>query len=270
MANLRVVYDNAAQRATISASTTAGTLAASNLLTDPKSAVWRSTGTTATLTLTWPTAESIKMFSLPFASLTATATIRVRGYTVPGDSSAVFDTGSVLATQHNFGATLNANSYGYGGGVYATLWFIGANVRQLIVTVTDTSNSNGYVEAARVVTGSYWSPSNNCEYGADMNYADLSKHERSDAGDLRTDVGPRYRALTMDLAYMPATDRNTFWRLIKLNGMSKPVFVSLTPENTDDAAGEAIHQVYGKLSRISAIKYQFLNQFNSRLEIEEI
>lgn len=56
MANLRIIYDNAADRATLTASTTAGALAATNLQRDEKAAIWRSTDTTATLTATWATA----------------------------------------------------------------------------------------------------------------------------------------------------------------------------------------------------------------------
>ncbi len=270
MANLRIVYDNAANRSTVTATTTAGTLVPANLLTDLKSDIWRSTSTTATVTLTWPTAETINMVSLVFASLTATATIRVRGNATPGGTQ-LFDTGTLLACQNNFGASLNANQYGFGGGVYATAWFTGAAVREVTILITDTSSANTYVEAARVVAGNYWTPTNNCEVGAEVTEADLSKNERSDAGDLRTDRGPRYKVLTFDLSYMPQTDRNSLWRILLNNGMSKPVFVSLTPDQlAGDTAEEQLFQVYGKMSRMAGIKYMQVNQFNSRLEIEEV
>lgn len=271
MANLRVVYDNAANRSTVTATTTAGTLVPANLITDLKSDIWRSTATTATVTLTWPTAETINMVALAFASLTATCTVRVRGYTLPGDPGSVFDTGTVLPFQNNFGATLAANQYGFGGGVTGAVWFTGANVRQVTILVTDTSNALGYVEAARVIAGNYWAPTNNCEVGAEVTAMDMSKQERSDAGDLRTDRGPRYKAMTFDLTFMPQADRNSLWRILLGNGMSKPVFVSLTPDQlAADSAEEQLLQLYGKLTRVAGIKYMQVNQFNSRMEIEEV
>ena len=103
MANLRIVYDNAANRATVAASTTAGTLTASNLLTDIKSQVWRSIGTSATLTLEWDDAEMVGMVSLPFASLTSEATIQVLGYLYTTDSNPLFDTGEQFACPSAFG-----------------------------------------------------------------------------------------------------------------------------------------------------------------------
>jgi|APAra7269096714_1048519.scaffolds.fasta_scaffold00313_9 hypothetical protein len=77
MSNLRIVHDNASCRATITASSTAGALAAANLQVDDKSSVWRATGTTARLTLTWQAAEEIGAAAL-ICNLSPTATMRVR------------------------------------------------------------------------------------------------------------------------------------------------------------------------------------------------
>jgi hypothetical protein len=76
--NLRVVADNVAERATVAASTTAGVLAAANLLTTAKSEVWRATGTSARLGLAWAAAETFQAVALPFCNLSPTATMRVR------------------------------------------------------------------------------------------------------------------------------------------------------------------------------------------------
>ncbi len=80
MPNLRILYDNAADRATITASTTAGSLAASNLKIDKKSKVWRGAAATTTgrLTATWTTPESLGLMAIPFCNLSATATVQIR------------------------------------------------------------------------------------------------------------------------------------------------------------------------------------------------
>jgi hypothetical protein len=121
-----------------------------------------------------------------------------------------------------------------------------------------------------VIAGNYWSPVNQCEVGAEITMNDTSKHERDDAGGLRTDRGPRYKTMTFDLSYMPATDRSTFWKIMLNNGMSKSVFVSLDPANASDGDGESIMQIYGRLSKVSSIKYMLPTQFNSRMDIEEV
>ena len=78
MANLRIIYDNAADRATLTASTTAGTLGVANLQNNRKGRPWRATGTTARLGATWAAPERIGGVFLPFCNLSPTATMRVR------------------------------------------------------------------------------------------------------------------------------------------------------------------------------------------------
>lgn len=277
MANLRIVYNNAANRvSSIVASSTAGTLAASNLLTDIKTQVWRTNNVVVgpTLTLTWASPELIGVVALPYCNLTSAGQMRVQGYTNAGDASPVFDTGLQTAAPSSFGTEqwghlpLGVNAYSYGGGTYACLWFAPVSVRKIVITFSDNLNPSGYIEAARVVCGAYWEPTLNCEYGAVAGAGDMSKHERDDGGNLRTDRGPRYKTLSFSLSLLPAADRNQVWRLIYGNGMANPVFVSLMPDDTD-AAGEQIFQIYGKLAKGGAITYQFYNQFNSQIELEE-
>jgi hypothetical protein len=78
MSNMRVVFDNAASRATLTASSTAGALAASNLQGDDKSNVWRAVGTAAYLALSWPTAEDVGCLAAPVCNFSPTTTWRVR------------------------------------------------------------------------------------------------------------------------------------------------------------------------------------------------
>jgi hypothetical protein len=271
MANLRVVYDNAADRSTPSASTTAGALAATNLLTDIKSEVWRSTATSATLTLTWAAAESVAMVAIPYCNLTATATMRVRCYTNTGDATPVLDTGTFTADSIApfDGWGTGANMYAFGGGSSCVTWFNSVSVKKVVIDLTDTSNTAGYIEAGRLIVGGYWELTYNPDYGVTAGMNDLSTHERTDSGDLRTDRGAMYKTLSFDLNYMPAADRNILWRIARTNGMYKPLYVNLIPSDTDQYE-EKIYQIYGKLSKGAAIKFQFMNQFATSLEIEEV
>jgi len=78
-----------------------------------------------------------------------------------------------------------------------------------------------------------------------------------------------YKTISLDLNFMPASDRDALWKILRSNGLFKPVYFSLTPQATDKLE-EQMFQVYGKLSRTSAIQYQFVNQYSSKLEIEEV
>lgn len=278
MANLRIVYNNVLEAyATLTASSTAGNLVVTNLLTDLKSEVWRSTSTSATLTVTWTNLKAISFVGLPFCNLTPTATVRVRLYSDTAGTTLVLDTGAIVCAPAQMinssdpgMPVVGVNSFGYGGGIYADLWFAQTNARRLVIDIVDTSNTSGYIECARLVCGAYWSPTNNPPMESiRMSLTESSKHERSDAGDLFTDRGPTYKTLQFNLQYLPSgTDRDNLWRITRGNGMTRPVYVSLTPDVGD--LEEQMFQVYGKLSRQSEISYQFMGQYAASLSIEEI
>lgn len=276
MANLRVVFSNVADTATTyTASSTAGNLAASNMKTEIKSEVWRSVGTSATLTLKWGSSQSVGVVALPFCALTSTATVRVRCYADAAMASLVTDTGAVTACASNFDSftfgaiPLGVNGFAYGGSTYACLWLSPVSVQAITIDIVDTANPNGYIEAARLVIGPYWTPSTNCQYGAVLTPADMSKHTRDDAGNLRTDRGPQYKTLSFDMQAMSTADRNTLWMLMRGYGMVKPVFMSLVPQ-ADDLIEEQLYMIYGKLTKTSAMKYQFIGQHDASIDIEEI
>lgn len=277
MPNLRIIYDNAADRAALVASSTAGAMTVDRLVTDIKADVWRSTGTAATITATWPTAETIGGVVLPFCNLTALATLRVRGYAELADAVPLFDTGAVDACPApvlglwNWGSQpLGSNAFAYGGGTYGRVWIpTPGAVKKLVVDVDDSTNPAGYIEASRLVCGGYWSPLENADYGAPATPVDTSKHYRNDAGDLRTDVGARYRKQSVALSGMSPADRATFWSIVLGNGMPRPIFFSLYP-NDQDAKLEQERQIYGKLSTLAALSTPSFQRYASSLDFEEI
>lgn len=245
------------------------------LLTDDKSEVWRSTATSATLTATFTTSELTGAVIIPFCNLTSTATIRVRGYTNVADTTPIIDTGTKLACPYapfglfGWGAVpLGVNAFSYGGGTYAGAWFAITSVKKLVIDLVDTDNTQSYIEAARLITGSYWQPQYNAEYGANVAAEDTSTHYRTDSGNLRTDIGNRYRKLSINLSFMTPTDRANFWRIVKGNGMASPMLISLFPENADPELEQA-HQIYGRLSSMSAIAASNYNIYSAPCEIEE-
>ena len=69
MANLRILYNNVADSATITASTTASGFAGSNMQNAQKTSVHRSTGNTVTYTLTWSSLQAINGIALPATNL---------------------------------------------------------------------------------------------------------------------------------------------------------------------------------------------------------
>jgi hypothetical protein len=275
MTALRILYDNAADRSSISAATTSGTLVATNLLTEGKSVVHRSTTTTMTLTLTWTLGESMSAVVFPWTNLTAGGTIRVRGYTNSGDpiGSPLFDTGTATACKlvpsAPRGLPAGVNSFAYGSGACAAAYFAAATVRKLIIDLVDSGNAAGYIEAARMLCGAYWAPAQQPTVGAKIVMMDRTTQERSDAGDLRRHRGTRAKKLSFALDFLKAADRNSLWDMLRGNGLTTPIFVSLL-SGSSDATEEGIHEIYGAMSQASELSYQFYGASATSLEIEEM
>lgn len=273
MANMRIVADNAAARATLSASSSAGAFVSANLQLDDKTSVWRAIGTSATLTLTWGASERVAAVALPFCNLSPSATIRVRGYADMAGNSQLFDTGNVLAcpasamTLHGWSATQAASAYAYGGGTYARIWFGEASVMRLTIDIVDPANLQGYIEAACLVVGRYWSPAYNVS-SPEMTPGDTTELYRTDAGGQRAEAGYTYRRLSMGLTYMPAADRSALVKILRA-GRVYPILVSLFPDSADFDL-ERDHMVYGRRSSDSKVALQAALSYGTSIEIEEI
>ena len=274
--NLKVIYDNLLDYSTttVSADTVAGTYVAANLKKDAKSQTWRSTAKTATLTVGFGSAKTISGVLLAFTNLTSTATIKITatGVTAGANPSAL---GDVLArpwTDTAWDSTfLPANSYSYGGGNYARTWFSSdVTCTGLTIAITDTANSNSYLEVSRLIVGKSWSPKYNTEFGIEVGVKDLSSQSRTESGDLITTRGVRYKTLNFNLNWLTYTDRTTFVNLLKTSGLSRPLAVSLFPNNSDDWDAEGLYQIFGKLTDTAAVTHPMFSVYTSSVSIEEI
>lgn len=285
MDNLVVVYENLADAATLTASSTAGSTSKENLKLNTKSKVWRTTATSGTLLVALSPARVVTAVVLPYTNLTPTATIRIRGFTsnptlsgttVVGGTEA-WDSGTILAAPWDAYLYTGAGTapsgvsvYSYGGGTCARAYYDNSTaVTGVTIEIVDTSNTSGYIEASRLVMGEYWSPQFNTSYGLSVDPVDLSKHERTEAGDLITTPSPRISKLNFDMKYLSSTDRATLMKILKSNGLVKPLFISLFPYNIESNK-ERDFQLFGKLSSISSITHPVLSIYSSQITLEEI
>lgn len=259
-ANLRILNSNTADSCTITAGS--GNATAPNMLLDFKSAVWRSAAgvTTALITMQWASAKFINMVALAFTNLSSTATLRFRGYTLAGDASPATD-----VTRSSF--LSNAIT----GQVHACVFTPATDAfEKVTILITDTSNTDGYLEVSRIIAGVYWSPTYTAEMGASIGIVDTSKSERTDSGDLFTDRGRQFKTMSFDMSVLTSTDRNKFYNILTSNGTYKPMFITLTPEDSVDKPGEMLFQIYGKLVRTPAMKYAYFEMFSTQVDIEEV
>jgi len=278
MPNLRIVSDNALERAaTFTASSTAGTLAVTNLLQQNKDSVHRSAGATPlslTYTATWTTGEPIGCVALPYCNLSPTATIRVRAYASNG-TTVLYDSGATpvpacpapALRPRGFTPAQAASAYSNGGGACARHWFPQVSAFKLVVDLADPNNLQGYIEAACMVVGPYWSPQYNAK-SAPLTIVDTSKHERTAAGSLVTDPGFIYRKVPVDLSYMLPADREIFAGLLR-NSAAYALLLSVRP-GSGDLAEERDWTIYGKRSQDSALALKYAAAYSTTLYVEEL
>jgi hypothetical protein len=307
MPNLRIVWDNAADRGQIAASSEAqanaasggggsgqggvslgsvsGPLPVANLRSNLQSKVWRATTGKASIVCQWDIYEPVGCVVLAFNNMTAQAKVRVRGYTQPDNLYPEFDTGFVTPSpgpslgQFQWGSPLGDNFYARGGGSlfaygygsYHTVWIPeGRAVKKLEIAIDDTDNPDTFIEIGRLIVGPYWTPKHNFDFGHSLEFTDTSKGGRTEAGDLRHERGPKFRRIDMSLSNMLAEDRAALMRLIRLKGATEPVFLSMFPEN-DDVLLEQSYQLWGKFAdgggRIMNPRYDV---YSTSLSFEEM
>lgn len=277
MTTLRIIYDNATDTGIVTASSTAGSLSASNLQLDKKSKVWRSVGTSATLKCAWSTFKDINGIALPFCNFSSTATIVARLYdaTVGGSllytSPATLVTPTVASGYWGSGSQpLGVNAFSYGFSQHARLWLPSTySAKRVELDIVDSSNTAGYIEASRLVLGNYWSPTYNTGFGIPIATVDSGTQMRAQSGDLITSVGFKFKKISVDLNWMTDSDRTRLLAMQQKNGISKAIFMSIFP-NDIDPMKEQLYQVFGKLPNTSQVTHPMHTIYSTQLEIEEV
>lgn len=275
--NIRIIYNNLIDGATLSASSTAGSLTVANLKTDQKGLVWRSVGTTATITAIWANSQTLNAVVLPFCNLSNTSTIRVRVFSDTAGTSVVLDTGTINAGAYTpqdvwggFGTNYSGvAAYSFGGGSYGRAWFNTATGRRIDVTITDSANPQGYIELSRLVVGAYWSPTYNTSFGIQLGFLDTSEQVRTESGNLITQNGTVHKTMTFDLSWLIEKERVKMLSILRGNGLRKPLFVSVFPQDSS-IEKEQNYQIYGKLNSLNDITHPIYTVYSTSISIEEI
>lgn len=237
--NLRILYKNAVT------AVTADSVSAPNLLNDYKSQT--TTGTTFVITTSSLTGSVVLVAMLP--ELTGSVTM-----TVTGQTAVVESTTSLVAN----------NQIGYGGGKYVAKYIaLGSATTSFTVTFSQA------VKVSRFIVGNYWTPQFNTSYGIELGYTDASDYERLQSGDLYTINAPRNKYLTFNLEYLVDAEKFKMFDIIKSVGKSKPLFISVFPEDTDKEK-EQMYSIYGKLSNMPGITYALFTKYTTSLNLEEV
>lgn len=235
--NLRILLNNAVTQ--VNGSTTAKSL------NDYKSQFQEGTSFTITTSaLTGPIAVVAML-----AETTAAVTMTVTGQTGVTESTTSSFTGQTV---------------GYGGGKYIVKYYTLSSA-----TTSFTVTFSSSVKVSRFIVGNYWSPKYNTNFGVQVGYEDATTSERLQSGDLYSTISPRNKTLQFDLQYMDESDKFQLFDIYKSVGKTKPIFVSVFPQDTDQQK-EQMYSIYGKFNTLSNISYIMYSIYSSSLQLEEI
>lgn len=268
---MRFVTDNAADRATVTVANTAIGLGAENLLTDTKGQVCRILGNVATITVTWPTLETVGAVVIPASNLGASTTIQVKAYSDELGTNLLYDTGTKWAApgaifeNEDFTQPLNVNSFAFGFPPLTQVYF---EQQQAVkrVEVFLAGQEEGFIDISRLVIGPYFEPSVSAAYGQDDGIIDLSVNTRAASGDIKTENGPMAKRMTLTLDAVSTEDRAKVLRILQ-RGVGKWLFVSICPQDID-AEKERDKSIYGKLSTPGSMNWNYYANHTSVFEIE--
>jgi hypothetical protein len=149
----------------------------------------------------------------------------------------------------------------------SVIYFTTAYARSFKITLSDSGNTAGYLQACRLWIGEYWSPSDNFDYGATLSWQDDSTQSRTEAGTLRTDVGALSRVVNFALSWMPAADRASLTDILREVGKVNEVFLSLYPEA--GGSQERDYQVIGKFVSGHSSTHRSAARWSDQVSIAE-
>lgn len=273
MPNLRIIADDAALRATITASTTQPGLSVASLLTDEPMEVHRMIGTSGSYFLSFAQPELIGGVHRPWSNDSPTSMQRVRGYSDAALTQELFDTDwhfccPAPATEiRGWTPAQAASAYRFGGGAHARTWLANTPAQYLRVDVNDPANLQGYLESGRIVVGAWWSPEETADYGATLSQGTDSKPMRNGAGTRRQIIGPKYDKQSFSLSHLAADDRAALKSIIRANA-DAPFIFSLYPDD-DDAELERDHQGYFYASP-SVLTAAGFGRYETSLDLEAV
>ena len=253
----RLVHNSASDGVTLTVTSTAGNYAATNMQNKQPSLKWRSTTDAAqTISGDFGAAEVIGCVVLYNHNISAAGTIAVTLASNSGFSTDVF-TKTVDALDATLGyGTQKYGHDGYGGYSelgwqqrFTIIWFTPVSRRYFKVVITDTTNSDEYVEVGRMMWGDFTTIP--YRYGSELGWREQTEVTRTRGGALRSDARDPYRYTNVESTILTDDSVADVLEIFRAAGRRSDVLWSGFPENTDEYL-ERRYTMLGKLMDYSS------------------
>jgi hypothetical protein len=262
-----------------------GSLPLSNIKDRRLSRLARSTNALAASTmfdLDLGAPRSVGVIALVAHNLSVTATVRVLGDDASDFATPVYDSGAVAVwpagvipqsllewEDDNFWlGTVSQEALAGFKTPFIVLPASAQTLRYWRVSITDTSNPDGYVQIGRVYIGSAWQPDFDRSYGASLGYDDVSQVEESLSGEEFYDVRRKRRIHRFELGWLSQTE--ALDRVLDMQRLQGTTGEILIVPNVTDTTNRSKVSFLGRLKSLDPVPQHLSQYWSSQFEIQEI
>jgi hypothetical protein len=176
------------------------------------------------------TARDVGLVALLLPNISSVGTVRVRASNSAGSfGSPVYDSGTVTV----WPAGETAETMEGLTPVFVDLLTLSSACRYWLVEITDTANTAGYLEVARLVLAKAWQPSRNMAYGARLPLETETERMVTDGASAVYNERPTRRSYEFDLALLPEAEiMDSGFELQRIAGTSRQIFFVFDPDDT--------------------------------------
>ena len=246
------LYDNQVDDSTLTASSAA--ITADNLQEMRLGKRWRTTGVTSEwVQATLPSDAVINTVALWGHNMTLEGDVRIRLSNNSDMSSPLYDTtwaawnsvygwGDAPWGDFLWGGYPSLDELAQYPAFMLALLDADYEAAYLRLDLTDTTNTDGYLQAGRLIAGSGWQPQNNISYGWSMLDEDPSTQVQSDGGQVWIDKRDTRRILDIPFSSLVRADAMAFVAdLGRRVGLSKDLLVVPFPDTEGELMRTAVY-----------------------------
>jgi len=283
MATLFVAYDNHVDAATLAGGSWESTLPLSNLAKQQPTTVARTTNdaeASSIITANLGGRKLVNVVAVIHHNLSPSATWRVRIGNTSDYSTNLVDTTAVDAIDatEEFGE-MDWGGFTWGGKPTAAelstfnpiaLYYnaTGVMAQYVRIDISDTSNTDEYIEAGRLYVATAFAPTDGVAYGLTTAFIDESRAVRSRGGQVFVDAVPKRRQFGFRFHSMNEAEAYTSANEIQRSkGLSGDVLVAI---DADDTTNRMRQTIYGRLVQLAPIVHANTTHFTTDVVVEEL
>jgi hypothetical protein len=279
--NMIISSTNYSDAGTVTVDDAVGTLPITNLQDRQIVKIWRNTQTTAQIDVDFGQGRIVDFAALIKHTISQTGKIRWRLSNASDFSSTVYDSGLIDAWPivEEFG-TLPWGVFSWGGYLNITVaaqYTISTfavlsspvQARYLRIDISDPDNTDGYIQAGRLIAGPAYKPSINYANGVEFEFVDDSRITKSRGGQTFVDEIERFRRIRFELINLPENEmfQNVFNAIDRLRGVAQDILIIPQP---DEPTTWITQNIYGRITQTSPIVNSALNFYGRQIEVEEL